>query len=35
MTVNVKQALSKISNNKIFNEELYFCGGTALAYYLT
>jgi len=35
MTINVKQALSKISNNEIFNEELYFCGGTALAYYLT
>ena len=34
MTINVKQALYKISNNKIFNDELYFCGGTALAYYL-
>lgn len=34
MTVNVKQALDKISNSKIFNDELYFAGGTALAYYL-
>jgi len=34
MTINVKQALDKISNNKIFNDELYFAGGTALAYYL-
>ncbi len=34
MTINVKQALDKISNNKIFDDELYFVGGTALAYYL-
>ena len=26
--------LNKINNNKIFNDELYFVGGTALAYYL-
>ena len=29
MTVSVKQALDKISNNQIFNNELYFLGGTA------
>ena len=34
MTINVKQALDKISDNKIFDDELYFVGGTALAYYL-
>lgn len=34
MTANVKQALDKISNNEIFKDELYFVGGTALAYYL-
>jgi len=34
MTANVKQALNKISNNEIFHDELYFTGGTALAYYL-
>lgn len=34
MTVNVKQCLEKICNNEIFNDELYFTGGTALAYYL-
>ena len=34
MTINVKQALDKISDNEIFNDELYFVGGTALAYYL-
>lgn len=34
MTVNVKDALDKISNSEIFNDELYFVGGTALAYYL-
>lgn len=34
MTANVKQVLQKIYNNKIFNDELYFTGGTALAYYL-
>lgn len=34
MTVNVKQALSKICNDDIFKEELYFTGGTALSFYL-
>lgn len=34
MTVNVKNALDKICNNEIFKDELYFTGGTALAYYL-
>lgn len=34
MTANVKNALDKICNNEIFNDELYFTGGTALAYYL-
>lgn len=34
MTANVKQVLQKIYNNEIFNDELYFTGGTALAYYL-
>jgi predicted nucleotidyltransferase component of viral defense system len=34
MTINVKNVLDKISNNDIFNDELYFIGGTALAYYL-
>ena len=34
MTVNVKNTLEKIFQNKIFNDELYFTGGTALAYYL-
>jgi len=34
MTINVKQTLDKIINNKLFNDELYFSGGTALAYYL-
>ncbi len=34
MTVNVKNALEKICNNEIFNDELYFIGGTALAFYL-
>lgn len=32
MTVNVKNALNKICNNEIFKNELYFVGGTALAY---
>jgi len=35
MTVNVKKALDKISDNEVFNNELYFVGGTALAYYLS
>ena len=34
MTVNVKNTLDKIGNNEIFNDELYFTGGTALAFYL-
>jgi len=34
MTADVKQALDAISNNEIFSNELYFTGGTALAYYL-
>jgi predicted nucleotidyltransferase component of viral defense system len=34
MTANVKQVLQKIYNNDIFSDELYFTGGTALAYYL-
>ena len=34
MTANVQQVLNKICNNEIFNYELYFVGGTALAYYL-
>ncbi|MEA2049367.1 MAG: nucleotidyl transferase AbiEii/AbiGii toxin family protein [Campylobacterota bacterium] len=34
MTVGVKQALDKICNDNIFNDELYFIGGTALAFYL-
>ena len=35
MTANVKSVLDKICNNKIFNDELYFTGGTALAFYLS
>lgn len=34
MTASVKQALDKICNDNIFNDELYFTGGTALAFYL-
>lgn len=34
MTINAKQALDKIKNSEIFSDELYFAGGTALAYYL-
>ena len=34
MTASVKKALDKICNDNIFNDELYFTGGTALAYYL-
>ena len=34
MTTNVKEVLNKICNDNIFNNELYFIGGTALAYYL-
>lgn len=34
MTASVKKTLEKIFQNEIFNDELYFTGGTALAYYL-
>ena len=34
MTVNVQKVLEKICNNAIFEDKLYFVGGTALAYYL-
>jgi len=34
MTNNVKNVLDKISLASIFDDELYFTGGTALAYYL-
>jgi len=34
MTADVKQVLDAISNDEIFNNKLYFTGGTALAYYL-
>ena len=34
MTASVKQALDKICNDSIFKDELYFTGGTALAFYL-
>lgn len=34
MTVNARNTLDKICNNEIFNNELYFVGGTALAYCL-
>ena len=34
MTVSVQKVLDKICNDNIFNDELYFSGGTALAYYL-
>lgn len=34
MTVSVQKALDKLCNDEIFNDELYFSGGTALAYYL-
>jgi len=34
MTANVKNVLDKICNNEIFKDELYFTGGTALAFYL-
>jgi predicted nucleotidyltransferase component of viral defense system len=34
MTANVIRVLDKISNNEIFQDELYFIGGTALSYYL-
>ena len=34
MTANVKKAIQKIYNSDIFDEELYFVGGTALSFYL-
>jgi predicted nucleotidyltransferase component of viral defense system len=34
MTVSVKKAIEKIYHNDIFDDKLYFVGGTALAYYL-
>ena len=34
MTVNVLATLEIIKNSELFNDELYFVGGTALAYYL-
>ncbi len=33
MTANVQKVLTKIKNSSIFDEELYFVGGTALSYY--
>ena len=32
MTANVKQVLTQISNNKIFDNELYLNGGTAFEF---
>ena len=34
MTVNVLAALETIKDSELFDDELYFVGGTALAYYL-
>ena len=34
MTASVKDAIEKIYNSDIFDEELYFVGGTALSFYL-
>ena len=34
MTVNVLETLETIKNSELFKDELYFIGGTALAYYL-
>ena len=34
MTVNVKKAIQMIYNSDIFEDELYFVGGTALSFYL-
>ena len=34
MTASVKDVISKIYNCTIFDTEMYFVGGTALAYYL-
>jgi len=35
MTASVRAVLNKICYNDIFKDELYFIGGTALAYYLS
>lgn len=34
MTANVIKALKKIQNLELFNDDLYFIGGTALPYYI-
>jgi len=34
MTLAVKTALNKLANSVLFDKELYFIGGTALAYHL-
>lgn len=34
MTVNVLRVLDKIKDSEIFNDALFFTGGTALAYYI-
>jgi len=34
MTLAVKTVLSKLANTALFDKELYFIGGTALAYHL-
>jgi len=34
MTANVKKAIEKICHDEIFDEDLYFVGGTALSFYL-
>ncbi|MDF1880562.1 nucleotidyl transferase AbiEii/AbiGii toxin family protein, partial [Sulfurimonas sp. MAG313] len=34
MTANVIKTLDKIKNNSIFNQELYFTGGTALSCFI-
>ena len=34
MTLAVKTTLNKLAESSLFNNELYFIGGTALAYHL-
>ena len=34
MTANVIKALEKIQDLNLFNDDLYFIGGTALSYYI-
>ena len=34
MTLSVKTALTKLASTSLFEKELYFIGGTALAYHL-